>query len=344
MMLRRIAKKEGLNVEPGTIFIKDNLSIMRCMNSDCIDLIYLDPPFNKNKTFTALMDSKAKGAEFKDYWERDDVKDADMDYLEKAHEELFALLKVLRGLGIRGSEYYLYYIALRLLECHRVLKPTGSIYLHCDPTMSHYLKLLMDCIFGVENFRNEIVWFYPDTPGRARRYFPKKHDLLLCYSKSRNYTFEAKNVLIDILPESKMRYKTPRKIGGREYIGGKSSTEGKIPEDVWRIPAVKGNSKEYIGYPTQKPEKLLDRIIKASSQEGDVVLDPFCGCATTCVVAHGLHRKWIGIDLSPVAGEMVLSRLHDRGSLDYKIVIWNDKTNKADVLPVRTDLRDIPSS
>ena len=178
----------------------------------------------------------------------------------------------------------------------RVLKKTGSIYLHCDPTASHYLKLLMDAIFSNENFRNEVIWFYHDSPGRPKKDFPRKHDVIFRYVMSEKYTFNDQDVRIPILDSSKERYKSARVLGGKSYLGGKSSKIGKIPEDVWGLPVVKQNSKEALGYPTQKPLELIRRIINASSNEGDLVLDPFCGCGTTLHAAEELNRQWVGID------------------------------------------------
>ncbi len=208
----------------------------------------------------------------------------------------------------------------------------------------------MDVIFGHENFRNEIVWFYADTPGRSTTNFPKKHDLILYYAKTDTFVFNDKEVRIPILAASKQRYATPRTIGGKTYTGGDSATIGKVPENVFTLPAVKGNSKEGVGYPTQKPLALLHRIIKASSNEGDLVLDPFCGCATTCVAAEQLSRQWVGIDVSKRAYELVQDRL----ARDVSVVGDPPKENTPTVLalggkvihrtdiPTRTDQAPLP--
>lgn len=200
-------------------------------------------------------------------------------------------------------------MAIRLKPLKRVLKKTGSIYLHCDPTASHYLKLIMDAIFGSENFRNELVWFYHDSPGRPKRDFPRKHDVIFRYVLSNKWTFNDRDIRVPILSASKERYKSVRNLGGRSYLGGESNKIGKIPEDVWQIPVVKQNSAQALGYPTQKPMDLLRRIVLASSSKGDVVLDPFCGCGTTLHVAEELQRKWIGIDISQFAAGLVRNRL-----------------------------------
>ncbi len=169
----------------------------------------------------------------------------------------------------------------------------------------------MDEIFGYENFRNEIVWFYPDTPGRTEKYFNSKHDVILWYNKTSSYVFNADDVREEILPESKERYKSPRVLGGRSYVGGKSAEIGKVPEDVWRIPSVKGTTIEDVAFDTQKPEDLLKLIILASSNPGDIVADFFCGSGTTLAVAEKLGRRWIGCDLSKFAIQVTRKRLLD---------------------------------
>jgi len=250
-----------------------------------VDLIYLDPPFNTGRDFVEFDDR------FKDGYIDDNFK-----WIINNHSKDMAI--------------YITFLYERLILAYDLLKDTGSLYLHCDPTASHYIKMMMDGIFSKSNFRNEIVWFYPDAPGRSKRYFPKKHDVILFYSKEyNNYYFNDLDIRIPILDESKERYKTVRKLGGRAYIGGESSQIGKIPESVWRMPVIKGNSKEKLGYPTQKPLKLLERIIKASSKEGDTVLDPFCGSGTTLVAAKNLNRNYIGIDINKNAIDLCNKRL-----------------------------------
>ena len=177
----------------------------------------------------------------------------------------------------------------------------------------------MDSIFGRRNFRNEIIWFYKDTPGRPKRDFPRKHDTIFRYVMDvNNYTFNADDIRVPILDESKERYRTARVLGGRSYIGGESAQKGKIPEDVWSIPAVKGNSKQYTGYATQKPLALYQRIIMASSNKGDIVLDPFAGCATTCIAAEIEARQWVGIDFWENAEETILERMEREGMIVSK--------------------------
>jgi len=204
---------------------------------------------------------------------------------------------------------YLSMMAVRLVELHRVLKPTGSIYLHCDPTASHYLKLLLDAIFDVRNFRNEIVWCYK-LGGRPRKGWPKKHDIIFFYSKGKEDNFVFNSDAVRVPYESTGGYiSSGRKlVKGKEY---KVHPLGKVPEDWWFISALNRESKERLGYPTQKPEALLERIIKASSNEGDVVLDPFCGCGTTVTVAERLKRRWMGIDITHLAITLIKERLHN---------------------------------
>ena len=205
------------------------------------------------------------------------------------------------------------YMAIRLIECHRILKGSGSIYLHCDPTMSHYLKTTMDCIFGEKNFQNEVVWCYGGT-GRSERRFRRKHDVILFYSKGPDHFFSFEGASRPVNPEFVGRYnkvddqgKRYARIRNRKGVYSNVYLNNVMREDWWDIPFVRG--KESTGWPTQKPLALLNRIIKASSKEGDLVLDPFCGCATTCVAAEHLGRKWIGIDVSPEAHKLVRDRL-----------------------------------
>ena len=238
---------------------------------------------------------------------------------------------------------YLIMMAVRLIELRRVLRADGSLYLHCDPTASHYLKALLDAVFGRRNFRNEIVWCYtgPGSPGM--RQFNRKHDTIFWFSKSvTHWRFNGDAVRIQHHGKTKANFKEG--LRGSGFVEGRFGlTRGKIPESWWA--QAKGNGlaiaarhkSEYVGYPTQKPLALLDRIIKASSQEGDLVLDPFCGCATTLVAADRLQRQWAGIDLSPLAIKLVNERIaDDRGPL------WGGAT-ALDLPPVRTDLGQLPN-
>ncbi|MCG9133632.1 HNH endonuclease, partial [Candidatus Poribacteria bacterium] len=236
---------------------------------------------------------------------------------------------------------YLMAMTIRLIEMHRILKPTGSIYLHCDPTASHYLKLVMDAIFEKENFRNEIVWCYRGG-GVPKNDFSRKHDIILRYSKTEDVTFNIDDIRIpysvSVMESSESRYDKSYR-GNNVYSGYRPNKLGKHPEDWWTIqPLMPSDKKERTGYPTQKPLKLLERIIKASSNEGDVVLDPFCGCATACVAAEKLRRQWVGIDISPSAEAITKLRLDDaseQGAL-FSPIAMSD-VFVAHAAPVRTD-------
>ena len=308
-----------------TIFTGDNLDVMRGLNSKSIDLIYLDPPFNSNATYSAPIGSLAAGAAFKDTWSLDDV---DMAWHGLIAEEYPALYRVIDTSGLshsKGMKSYLIMMGVRFLEMKRILKDTGSIYIHVDPTASHYLKLVIDCIFGKENFRNEIVWHYNSGPRSST--FGKRHDIIFWVSMNKKiYCFNKDSVRVPYspninIPKSKAHYYHP---------------DGKVMGDVWDIPILAQNDKkERTGYPTQKPLALLERIIKASSNEGDMILDPFCGCATACVAAEKLNRKWIGIDLSSKAYELVNYRLGK--SVDE----IGDILHRKDI-PRRTDMENLP--
>ena len=312
------------NVENRTIFCDDNLDVMQGINSECVDLIYLDPPFNKNKRFTAPIGTSAEGASFKDIFREEDVKDEWLLTVKEDHLELYNYLNGVKGVGKPYNFPYLAYMAIRLVECHRVLKKTGSIYLHCDPTMSHYLKTTMDCVFGEDNFRNEVIWGYR-TQGVSMRNWPRKHEVLLYYSKGKQATFHPQ--------KQKLIYNKPfrhTKIDeqGRHYVEV-------FVRDVWdddpETKALISQSTERTGYPTQKPLKLLERIVKASSNEGDMVLDPFCGCATTCIAAERLSRSWIGIDISVEAYNQVNDRLKK------EVCDPNDMFKYRNIVSMRTD-------
>ena len=299
------------NIENRTIYCHDNLEVLQGINSNCVDLIYLDPPFNKKKTFTAPIGTHAEGASFKDIFTQQDMKEEWIQTIKEDHFAIYRLLEAVRDIESRTSYNFCYlaYMAIRLIECHRILKETGCVYLHCDHTMCHYLKLLLDCIFGEKNFRNEIVWCYTG-PSNTKRYFPRKHDSVFFYAKDKSspYTFNAHAVKI---PYAKLE---TGKTGGIFKRAATLDTRGKIPEDWWEenrdhLTPVGRIKNQLVGYPTQKPLALLERIIKASSNPGDMVVDPFCGCATTCVAAEKLERQWIGIDISVKAYELVKQRI-----------------------------------
>ncbi len=290
-------------IKTSTIFTGDNLPIMRGMDSESVDLIYLDPPFNSNRHYAAPIGSKAAGAAFKDVWTYEDTDDAWWGELADAHPVLYKVIDGAGAAGGKADKAYCIYMAVRLLEIHRVLKSTGSVYLHCDPTMSHSLKLVLDAIFGHDNFKNEIVWFYK-SGGASKKHFARKHDTILFYAKTVATCFNVQKEKSYNRELKPYRFKDVDEY--QDEVGWHTLVNMK---DVWQIDMVGRTSKERTGYPTQKPLKLLQRIIKSSSNEGDVILDPFCGCATACMAAESLQRKWIGIDISPKAFELINVRL-----------------------------------
>ena len=322
-----------------TIWTGDNLAVMRGMNSESVDLIYLDPPFNSNRDYAAPIGSKAAGAAFKDTWTLDDV---DVAWHGEIAEQNPAVYAVIDAAGIahgKGMKSYLIMMAVRLLEMRRLLKPTGSLYLHCDPTAGHYLKTLMDSVFGAGRFQNEIIWHYRRWTGKATR-FQRLHDLIYFYSKSDDHCFN--QLYTEYTKGSKQRKEQGVlhrfKAGESPHLvsDGEVSKKGVPENDVWQIPFVAPSAKERVGYPTQKPLALLDRIIKASSNAGDVVLDPFAGCATACVSAETLGRQWVGIDLSELAAKLVKTRLREAFKMFYEV-------HHRDDVPKRTDMGTLPS-
>ena len=378
-----------------TIWTGDNLHILRGMNSACVDLIYLDPPFNSNQNYSAPIGSKAAGAAFKDTWT---LSDLDVAWMGLIADEQPATANLLRTAGLthgKGMQSYLTMMAVRLMEMHRVLKSSGSLYLHCDPTASHYLKMLMDAIYGQGNFRNEVTWKrrhgFSSAVHKSKK-FGVCTDILLFYAKSEETKFypqyntnsleyqtyvekyftqidedgrryQANNLTNpDYRPNLIYEYKGypspengwtvtkekmeqwdkegrihfPKNQNGRLRRKSFSDELKGMPlQNLWDdIQMVSPRSKEGTGYPTQKPLALLERIIQASSNEGDVILDPFCGCATACVAADKLNRKWVGIDLSPKAVELVGMRLQTAmGSLFHHGYV----TARTDI-PQRTDI------
>ena len=411
-----------------TLFIADNLDVLRGMNSATVDLIYLDPPFNSGRQYRAPVGSIAAGAAFKDAWTLDDVKEEWIDEIEERNP---ALHYTIRAAGFSSGprmQGYLTYMAVRLLEMRRVMKPAGSIYLHCDDTASHHLRNVLDSVFGAANFRNAITWkrtsahndsrrfgrvadsilFYSGTDinadavrssidaGYARRFYrhedergvyradnltaagttggesgqawrginPGRHGNHWRPPREEYAEWIDENVIpgysdiegvmarLDALDAAGL-LAWPQKAGGvpalKRYI---ASNTGQVPTTIWNdIKPVHAWSKERTGYPTQKPIALLERIIRASSNEGGLVLDPFCGCATTCVAAEKLGREWIGIDLSEKAYDLVVERLAKevqiasgdlRGARRPFSGFVGDVTRRMDA-PKRTDLPPAPA-
>jgi DNA modification methylase len=302
------------------LYFGDNLEILRRYIPDnSIDLIYLDPPFGSNRGYNLLYkenngkQSVAQLKVFSDTWNWDKTAEDTLREIRlKISSEVGKLIDgILAGVGTSPVAAYLVMMTPRLLEMYRVLKDTGSLYLHCDPTASHYLKLILDRIFGVRNFRNEIAWSYKGG-GRSRKYFARKHDTIFFYTKSDRWAFNYQDILVDRTNRTYFTDAQGRrywlKYGKKYYL----KYEGKVPEDWWAdIDPLHGPYKERLGYPTQKPLALLERIIKASSNEGDIVLDPFCGCGTALIAAWQLNRRWIGIDISRDALEATSKRLTD---------------------------------
>ncbi|TRZ50616.1 MAG: site-specific DNA-methyltransferase [Dehalococcoidia bacterium] len=304
------------------LYFGDNLEILRKYIPDnSIDLIYLDPPFSSKKDYNIIFKeatgerSEAQIKVFSDTWTWDKIAERTYyDIVQTAPPDVAMLIDALHNvLGNNDVMAYLVMMTPRLVEMHRVLKDTGSLYLHCDPTASHYLKLVLDQIFGPTNFRNEIIWHYR-TGGVGKRWFGRKHDTIFFYAKSSNYCFN---------PQKEKSYLEHKY--GFSNIRIEQDERGYYTDafmrDVWSIPGLRGNQPEVLGYQTQKPLILLERIIKASSNEGDVVLDPFCGCGTALVAAQKLNRRWLGIDITHLAIRVMSKRLKDSFSgIEFEVV------------------------
>jgi site-specific DNA-methyltransferase (adenine-specific) len=317
------------------LYFGDNFDVLRQhIKDESVDLVYLDPPFNSAKDYNVLFlehDGKRSAAQvkaFKDTWEWDEVAARSYQELTAAGGRVSQAMQAFRlVVGQSDMLAYLAMMAPRLIELHRVMKPTASIYLHCDPVASHYLKLLMDAVFRPASFRNEVIWRYRRWPTTARQ-FQKMHDVLLFYGKSSNQE-RVFNVLYGYEPLAESTIKTyGTKKQKADFSSGhrKPGTEdeespGPPLSDVWEVGIIAPMSKERLGYPTQKPEKLLERVIRASSNPGDLVLDPFCGCGTAVAVAHRLKRQWIGIDVTHLAINLIKRRMKDSFGVDVGEVI-----------------------
>lgn len=338
-------------MKPGTLFLGDNLDVLRRRIADAsVDLIYLDPPFNSNRDYNMLFAehdlsaSKAQLRAFEDSWQWD--LSAQQTYEELtapgANERIANIVRAFCGAFPRSDmAAYLVMMAIRLVEMHRVLKPTGSLYLHCDPTASHYLKMILDAVFGQKNFRNEIIWKRQTSSGyKGSSSFGRNHDTLLFYTKSSKYTFH--NIFKPYSEEYLAKQYNKVDENGRRYrthwIGTKTTEKtiakylqtgrivrradgslekrlyldeqpGIAVDSIWTdIGALTHAGAERLGYPTQKPLALLERVLTASSNEGDVVLDPFCGCGTTIHAAQRLNRQWLGIDITFLAIRVIENR------------------------------------
>lgn len=360
------------------LYYGDNLDVLReHVGTESVDLVYLDPPFNSNANYNVLFKSPAgAGAEaqieaFEDTWHWNDTAEEAFDQVARSgNTKAFDLLNAMRSfLGENDMMAYLAMMAVRLIELHRVLKPTGSLYLHCDPTASHYLKLLLDGIFGADNFQNEIIWQRSTGKSLMSRRLPTNHDTILAYRMSDRATWN-EDAIFTAYDEGNLPDKTAVKYSHRdsdgriyrldslinpnpnrpnltyEFLGVTrvwrwtrermqagydaglvvQTKPGTVPQlkryldeqrgvalsDVWAdIAPLNSQAQERLGYPTQKPLALLERIIRVSSNEGDVVLDPFCGCGTAVHAAQKLGRKWIGIDVTHLAISLIEKRLND---------------------------------
>ena len=324
------------------LYYGDCLTIMQQeMRSASVDLIYLDPPFNSNRAYHSIYKDETgrplpdQVEAFCDMWTLDSERERAIRHMpvlmreagvDDATAEFWRIwMNALRNTQPRLLAY-LSYMVERLLHMRSILKPTGSIYLHCDPTASHYIKVMMDGIFGHQNFRNEIVWCYRGG-GVPKNDFARKHDILLRYSKTKNVVFNVDDVRIpySAASEARLQYTARSFRGDKTYDNYAQNPKGKHPEDWWTIQPIMPSSNERLGYATQKPLALLDRIIKASSNEGDVVFDPFCGCATTLEAAQSLNRRWIGVDIAihaikRVSAVRLSERCHLVEGVDYEIL------------------------
>jgi len=334
------------------LFYGDNLEVLREHIADSsVDLVYLDPPFNSKRAYNIIFKDKegkfppSQIQAFDDTWSwSDDSEEAMWEMSRQPYPpQLFQTLEAFRkALGTTDMMAYLVMMAIRLWELRRVMKDTASIYLHCDPTASHYLKVIMDQIFGPTNYQNEIVWCYKSRP-QPKNNFARKHDTILFYSKTDNHTFNWEEVARPLSEVTEKKYRlvdedgrlyrlqgrgikgspirsakdvdpkweeTNPELVVRDYLDEKI---GVALEDWWiDINIINQAAKERLGYPTQKPTELLDRIISASSNEGDIVLDPFCGCGTTIASAEKLNRLWIGIDITPLSINLIEKRLNEQ--------------------------------
>lgn len=272
-------------LKTNVIYCGDNLDMLKEVPDESVDLIYIDPPFNSNRNYEI-------------FWGDTQEK--------RAFEDRFG-----------DTEAYITYMRPRVVELYRVLKSTGSFYYHCDWHASHYVKIMLDQIFGFNNFQNEVIWWYRGG-GVSKKRFGRRHDSIFLYTKGNRWVFNVDDVRTPYSEESlaRLKYKAKAFRGDRVYENYEANPLGKHPDDVWDMQPLMPSEKERLGYPTQKPLRLLERIVKASSDKGDVVLDAFCGCGTALAAAQKLGRKWIGIDISPTACRVMAQRLWDDFRLD----------------------------
>ena len=325
--------QEGKNMNK--LYFGDNLEIMKDLlkkhPDGFIDLIYIDPPFNSKRNYNILFenidmeDTKAQKLAFADTWSNVSYLDT-IEEIKEIDMNLANFLSALDNINISKSAIsYLATMSIRIWYMHKLLKKTGSFYLHCDPTMSHYLKIVCDLIFGEKNFRNEIVWNYKRYTAASNK-FQSLHDIIHFYSKSDNIYFNtiripygSKSGMADShykQDENGKWFRMQKRKDTKAYKVYLS--EGRRLGDTWDISIINASAKERLGYPTQKPEALLERIVKASSNERDLVADFFCGCGTAVAVAEKLKRKWIGVDISHLAVKLIAKRLMDAYGSDIR--------------------------
>lgn len=317
---------------------------MRGMNTETVDLIATDPPFNKGvKAFEGIVAAgtgkDGKKVSYKDTWTWGDVQAEWTENIREDHPNLHAVIQTANAAAGEDMGAFLCWLGVRVLEMHRILKSTGSLYLHCDHTAGAYIKAMLDAVFGRENFRNEIVWAYKRWTA-SKKALPRLHDTILWYTKTNVYRFNSPMIPND--QPNPSQYVSAKDATGKTVTmkgaDGRPIKRATAKEialgDWWEIPVLSPVSKERTGYPTQKPLALYKRIIEASSNEGDLVFDPFAGCATTCVAAEQLDRQWIAVDINAEAEAVIKDRLQHE---TRKSMAWNDVVTPFTQPPVRTD-------
>lgn len=305
--------------QPNKLYYGDNLDNLRkYIKDEIVDWCYIDPPFNSKRNYNQIylnqgQEDKAQARAFIDTWTWNDEAVKEFEQITTNYNGVFTKQSINLIIGLekvlgRGSLLaYLVSMTLRIAEIYRVLKPTGSFYFHCDPTASHYLKLIIDAIFCAQGgeFQNEIIWAYK-TGGATKRRFARKHDVIFFYSKTEDFIFnpqKEKSYMMHKYGFKKSDFQIDKETGLQYSMV--------YQKDVFDIPSIGSDSAERLGYPTQKPEGLLERIISASTNLGDVVLDAYCGCGTTIAVAERLKRRWIGMDITYQSISLILKRLEE---------------------------------
>jgi DNA modification methylase len=321
-----------MSIQKNKLFYGDNLEVLRkYVKDESIDLCYIDPPFNSKRNYNQIYNNigkedLAQAQAFTDTWTWDSAANEGFNEIINnskgvlTKQSIYLIVGLEKVLGKGSLLSYLVSMTQRVAEIYRVLKPTGSFYLHCDPTASHYLKLVLDAIFVPQggDFVNEIVWCY-STGGRARESYPRKHDVIFWFTKTKNYLFNYDEIALErdtSTMHEPIKYDEKGRPYQRNFKNGKEYKyyldKGVLPNDWWTdIQALNPAAKERLGYPTQKPESLLERILLAHTKVGDMVLDAFCGCGTTIAVAEKWKRQWIGIDITYQSISLIMKRLED---------------------------------